>query len=183
VHCHGDQITNSLAEEAKGGRVDVELSTMGLGDCLFHIFSVILICSLRTYAARALAVHTSFIRRRKECPQHKYNKGHIKIIVLEVRHSAHFDALRRFFKVNYVARALVPLRAMTGLVANGIICPKNPVQKVSIFDMSYLSQKWWRPCQEAKGMYLQLPRNMWLCDDTGSRIIIKKLRAILGFTR
>jgi hypothetical protein len=40
VHCHGDRITNSLAEEAKGGRVDVELSTMGAGDCLFHIFSV-----------------------------------------------------------------------------------------------------------------------------------------------
>jgi hypothetical protein len=51
VHCRGDRITNSLVEEAKGGQVDVELSTMGSVDCLFHTFSVILICSLRTYAA------------------------------------------------------------------------------------------------------------------------------------
>jgi hypothetical protein len=32
------------------------------------------------------------------------NKGHIKIIILEVRHSAHFDTRRKFFKVNYGAR-------------------------------------------------------------------------------
>jgi hypothetical protein len=32
------------------------------------------------------------------------NKGHIKISILEVRHLAHFDVRRRFFKVNYGAR-------------------------------------------------------------------------------
>jgi hypothetical protein len=42
VHRRGDRITNSLAEEARGDRV--ELSTMGLS-CLFHIFSAILIFS------------------------------------------------------------------------------------------------------------------------------------------
>jgi hypothetical protein len=40
VHRHGDRITNSLAEEARGDWV--ELSTMGWS-CLFQIFSVILI--------------------------------------------------------------------------------------------------------------------------------------------
>jgi hypothetical protein len=44
VHCRGDQITNSLAEEAKGGRV--ELSTMGSEVCMFHIFSVIFLYSV-----------------------------------------------------------------------------------------------------------------------------------------
>jgi hypothetical protein len=38
VHCRDDRITNSLAKEARGDRV--ELSAMGSGDCLFHILSV-----------------------------------------------------------------------------------------------------------------------------------------------
>jgi hypothetical protein len=56
VHCHGDRITNSLAEEAKGGRVDVKLPTMGSGDCLFHILSVILIFVLCVRTQRTFAV-------------------------------------------------------------------------------------------------------------------------------
>ena len=36
AHCHGDWITNSLAEEAKGGRV--ELSTMGWSLLVSHLF-------------------------------------------------------------------------------------------------------------------------------------------------
>jgi hypothetical protein len=64
VHCRGDQITNSLAEEAKGGRVDVELLTMGSGDCLFHIFSVILIFVLCVRTQRALAVCIPSLSRR-----------------------------------------------------------------------------------------------------------------------
>jgi hypothetical protein len=42
--------------------------------------------------------------------------------------------------------SLVPIRAMTGLGANGDIRPKNWFQKVSIFGPLYLSQKWWRYC-------------------------------------
>jgi hypothetical protein len=54
----------------------------------------------------------------------------------------------------YFLYALVPIRAMTGLCANGDIRPKNWFQKVSIFGPLYLSQKWWRSCKEAKHMYL-----------------------------
>ena len=78
---------------------------------------------------------------------------------------------------------LVPIRAMTRLGANGKIRPKNSFQKVSIFGTFYLSQKWWRPCIEAKHMYLQFLRNMWLCTDTGSPPLKKKLRTKQDFTR
>jgi hypothetical protein len=53
-----------------------------------------------------------------------------------------------------VTDTLVPIRAMTGLCANGDIRPKNWFQKVSLFGPLYLSQKWWRSCKEAKHMYL-----------------------------
>jgi hypothetical protein len=48
------------------------------------------------------------------------------------------------------SRTLVPIRAMTRPCANGEIWLKNAVQKVSIFNMCYLSQKWWRSCNGAQ---------------------------------
>jgi hypothetical protein len=51
-------------------------------------------------------------------------------------------------------RIWVPIRTMTGLGANGEIPPKNSFQKVSIFDTSYLSQKWCSYCKEANHMHL-----------------------------
>ncbi|MGK3750166.1 MAG: hypothetical protein ACI8RD_002465 [Bacillariaceae sp.] len=50
--------------------------------------------------------------------------------------------------------ALVAIRTMTRPCANGEIWSKTPVQKVSIFNMCYLSQKWWRSCQGTKERHL-----------------------------
>jgi hypothetical protein len=62
--------------------------------------------------------------------------------------------LWRFKNLPATHVSLVPIRAMTGLGANSEIRPKNSFQKVSIFDTSYLSQKWCSYCKEAKHIYL-----------------------------
>jgi hypothetical protein len=59
-----------------------------------------------------------------------------------------FDTMSDFAKIIALSQAikstnpitLVPIRAMTGLGANGDMCPKKVVQKVSILDSSYLRQ-------------------------------------------
>ena len=100
-HRCGDHITNSLAEEAKGGRV--KLLTMGWKFACFTSFLVFCTPFIIYIYRACLSCVFSLIRGREECPQHKYNKGHIKISIPKVRHSVHFEVRRIFFKVNYGA--------------------------------------------------------------------------------